>query len=465
MKVSVIEKGILTKKSNSPHYHEFRSIQDDKRILRNPHKGWYWHYIDNGYGRDNYRVEHDPADHCEDFPGLNHLYLRFDWGDIERSEGVYDWSYIDQIMDEWSQYDYRFSLRICTYEADPTGSLAYATPKWVFDAGAKYTIQRGGAHEPDYGDPIFLEKLKNFMREYGRKFDGDPRIETVDIGTFGTWGEGHVGFGEERLYATDVLKKHIDLHKKYFPNTFLLINDDMINHRAYLIPREETQELVDYAVATGCGARDDSVCVSGYCIREGYNTLRTPDLFDCFQPQAPIDLEFEHYTAVLANPDFWRDGFPFLDALMRTKATYAGFHGYPRPWLEKEPYLTEYIANRLGYWYFLDGLELPPIHKGENELTLYWDNRGWSRAYYKYELRLRLVDTTGANFDFVLDVDNRDWESGKTTVRTSFNAELLPGDYMLCLGMFEGERPIELGISEKYRESDGYYRLCKAVVE
>ena len=93
----------------APYSVDLRPIADDRRIVRNPHKGWYWHYIDNGYLRDNYRVHHDPADHLEDFPMLNHLYLRFDWGDIEKEEGVYDWSYIDSIMEEWSKFDYQRS--------------------------------------------------------------------------------------------------------------------------------------------------------------------------------------------------------------------------------------------------------------------------------------------------------------------------------------------------------------------
>ena len=98
------------------------------------------HYIDNGYGRDNYRAHHDPADRLRDFPGLNHLYLRFDWGDIEREEGVFDWSYIDAIMEDWSADDYRFAFRVCTYEGSAAvPSLLYATPKWVYEAGARYT--------------------------------------------------------------------------------------------------------------------------------------------------------------------------------------------------------------------------------------------------------------------------------------------------------------------------------------
>jgi len=26
-------------------------IRDDRRVLRNPHKRWYWHYIDQGYAQ------------------------------------------------------------------------------------------------------------------------------------------------------------------------------------------------------------------------------------------------------------------------------------------------------------------------------------------------------------------------------------------------------------------------------
>ena len=59
---------------------------------------------------------------------------------------------------------------------------------------------------------------------------------------------------------------------------------------------------------------------------------------------------FEHYAGM--KPEVFQNGLPFLAAMMRSHATFAGFHGYPRPWLEKAPELTAYCANRLGYWYF-----------------------------------------------------------------------------------------------------------------
>ena len=442
------------------YYRDLRALADDRRILRNPHKGWYWHYIDNGYPRPNYRAEHDPADHLEDFPGLNHLYLRFDWGDIEKEEGVYDWSYIDAIMEEWSRYDYRFGLRLVTYEGD--GSIPFATPEYVYKAGARCYSLPGNRLEPDYGDPIFLEKLSRFMEEAGRKFNDNPLVELVDVGSFGTWGEGHTGNGSDIVYPSDVIKQHIDLHVKNFPDKFVLLNDDHINHR-WSRGREENLELIDYAAALGLGLDDDSVCVRYYAENCGYNTLRTPWLFDRFSPNAPIVLEFEHYHAVA--PEIFKNGYPFLDAMQRTHATFAGFHGYPRPWLKREPWLTEYAANRLGYWFFLEGIELPPLMAGvKNRIRLYFANRGFAASYRKYDLKLRLTGENGT-YTETLDADCRKWVPGEVTAEdTVVRPEILAGSYGVEIALFEGERPIELALKQDLRMEDGFYRIGKTKV-
>lgn len=445
------------------HYRDLRSLQDDRTVLRNPHKGWYWHYIDNGYGRDNYRKLHDPADMLEDFPGLNHLYLRFDWGDIEKEEGVLDWSYIDEIMDKWGKAGYRFSFRVCTYEASNEGSLAFATPKWVFDAGAKYRVC-GGAYEPDYGDPVFLEKLGAFMEAYGKKFNGHPLVETVDIGTFGTWGEGHTSNGSELVWPLSVMKKHIDLHAAYFPDTYLLLNDDYINHRNEC-GDEENLRLMDYALQRGTGLCDDSVCVEYYSRHCGYDTLRTPFMFDYFWKQAPVDLEFEHYAGM--KPEVFQNGLPFLAAMMRSHATFAGFHGYPRPWLEKAPELTAYCANRLGYWYFLEGVDLPPLVDGlPHYLTFYISNRGFARGYWRFFALLRLVNReNGRCCDLPLEMDNTRWMPGETAAERVriLPRGLEPGSYDVFFGLFDGERPVELGMNPSCRK-DGFYRLTSVQV-
>jgi len=438
-------------------YTDLRSFADDKTVLRNPHKGWFWHYIDNGFFRPQYREEHDPDDHLLDFPGLNHLYLRFDWGDIEKTEGKPDWSYIDGIMEKWSRFGYRFSLRICCYEGSP--DVPYTTPAYVYKAGARGYRLPDGRIEPDYGDPVFLEKLGAFMELAGKKFNGDKRIELVDVGTYGTWGEGHTFRGTNIVYSADVLKKHIDLHVENFPDTLILLNDDHINH-GWKRGVRENMEVLNYARSLGLGLQDDSICVAG-CAREfGYDTLRTPWMFDLFWKDAPVLIEFEHFHMVA--PEIFKDGLPFLDALRRTHASFAGFHGYPRPWLEREPYLTGYCANRLGYWYFVNGIEVARIKNNvPNILYLWVENRGFAPGYHHFDFRIALMGTNGQVFTETIPAGNLAWRPGEEIrVPVRCTPKNVPaGDYGLFIGLFEGETPVLLGI-ESSRKQDGLYHLC-----
>ena len=83
--------------SFSPTYCDLRHMADDKTVLENPHKGWYYHFLDNGYSRPTYRDRLTEGKRLRT-PCLNHMYLRFDWGDIEKEEGILDWSYHETIL-------------------------------------------------------------------------------------------------------------------------------------------------------------------------------------------------------------------------------------------------------------------------------------------------------------------------------------------------------------------------------
>ena len=465
---------------NEPYYNrpfpadyiDLRPLIDDKTVLRNPHKGWYYHYIDNGLNRAYYRDGIAPGDHLEAVPGLNHLYLRIDWADIEPEEGRFDWKWLDDIFDEWSRYGYRFSFRVCCF----VSNTPYSTPKWVRDAGAAGTeitseiltpfgMQEMTRWEPDYGDPIFLAKLENMLRAFGDKYNGHELVEFVDIGTFGTWGEGHTGCGSGKSWPPEVLRRHIDLHLRYLPDTTLLLNDDMVNHAARLGGADAAVALWEYAMGKGIGMRDDSLLVHGYIPIHGYDTMRAGQMTAAASAHAPVDLEFQHYR-MMDLADF-RHGYPLIDALAKTHATYAGFHGYADKWLSEQRDLHEYLANRLGYWYFVPAIELPECVAGLPTLMrLHIENRGYARAYHPCTLRVfaaageqryLLAEETGANLR---------WESGAAaceTLRLDFRG-VPAGEYELCVGLFEGERAVKLAVKAEQLRG-GAYALAKFTVK
>lgn len=467
--MSFDKNSLMDVRSVSPSFIDCRHLADDKTVLKNPHKGWFFHYIDNGYGRPKYRNTLYEGDHLEWLQGLSNIYLRFDWADIETSEGVYDWSYIDSIIEEWKEYGYTFGIRICTYEAM---GIKYAVPEWLVDMGIRGEFYNPsnpdtiGCFEPDYDDPVYLEKLDNFLKKCAEKFDGNPLIEFVEIGTFGAWGEGHMAFARGIKYKTEVLKQHINMHLKHFTKTTVLLNDDMINNRAD-DDLEAAEELMRYASARGVGLRDDSVCVEYYCDTFGYNTLRAPFYHDYFMDNAPCSMELEHLS--LIKEENMKGGFPYLEALKRSHATYSGFHSDPYIWYENFRWFSEYVANRLGYWYFIDAIDLPQSYSGTYTIMeLYVKNEGFAKAYHKYDLK---VIAQNGDEVYCLNAegpDNRNWESGgniyKEKIRLDFT-KVPVGKYDIKIGLFENDKPIQLALKSDIKDKNGFYKLAETEVK
>ena len=127
----------------------------------------------------------------------------------------FEWSVLDTPMQRYRERGYKTSFRITCSDTP----FPYATPKWVEEAGAKgyrYTPGKGeqpnGSHwEPDFNDPIFLEKLDHLLAKLAERYDGHPDVELFDIGSYGTWGEGHTWASTRRAYPDDVILKHMDV--------------------------------------------------------------------------------------------------------------------------------------------------------------------------------------------------------------------------------------------------------------
>lgn len=467
---------------DSPDFIDLRNLADDRTVLENPHKGWYHHYIDNGMWRKAYRDDIAEGDYLEYVPGLRQLYLRIDWIDIEKEEGKCDWSYIDDVMTRWGERGYTFSFRFCTYEGAGR-EIPVATPEWVFEKGAKKTyvtshssvlppesVKPDSLYEPDYDDDIFLYYVDRWIAECARKFDGNPLVEYVDIGTFGTWGEGHTGYGSGIDYPFSCLQKHIDLHLKHFRQTqlFLMYGYIVVALGAGM---EGVDEFIEYNRNRGLGLRCDSVSVEGYYESYGYDTLQTPDLFGIFGENCPINLENGHqrYT----SPEAFRDGLTLVEAARTAHATYAGFHGYISEWWPKYRYIHEYLANRLGYWYFLPGAELEKTARAADGIrcVLHIENKGFARAYHRFDPVCMLIDRDGNRYFLPCEAeDNRLWEPGEkrpvllradpTNASPAIPQKLLAGEngedgltqepvFTLCFGLREKERTIRFAVRQE----------------
>jgi hypothetical protein len=468
---------------------DMKPYWNDEIALENPHKGWYHHYPDNHINK--YIIREDS--HLLDFPGMDHVYIRLAWAYLEPEEGKYNWDIIDDIINKWTKKGLKISFRIsCKETSTDRIEQQYATPKWVMRAGAKGNYYlRGkkvgpdGPWEPVFDDPVYLEKLENFLSAFSRRYDGKPWLRYVDVGSIGDWGEGHTSSGSKIEYDYDQRKIHVDLYCKYFRRTQVVISDDFVYCIADL---QDRQKMHQYILKKGISYRDDSPLVNGYV--RGYAdtyTVRSPGFFKDAYLKTPTVFELQHYGAVKrdgnwkvkegsslskyakgkSGPDFFRGALDLLHS------TYIGYHGDAYEWLTDNPELTKELLNRCGYWYFLHRVKIPQKFRVGRvcNIQMDWENRGVAPAYNPYHLKIRFDGPKKE--DIELDARNQKWmpkSSGKIyleSYRVSVPRTLQPGRYKLKFKLYstQEDRNVFVALDPGLLDEDNYYLIAEVNVK
>lgn len=313
--------------------------EDTGAALVNRSMGWTMHFYSNVPA--NYGSKLDPSDTVDDFPGLSTVYLRIPWAYIEQEEGRFNWAILDTPAQRWIAKGKRIALRLTCSE----NWMDYATPEWVKQAGAKgtfYQYNKGrvaeeGLWDPFFDDPVFLEKLDKFLAAAAARYDGNPNVEFIDVGSFGLWGEGHT-FMSSRQDDIEIQKKHIDLYVKHFKQTLLCISDDFAGHDkpGFHFP------ITDYALSKGVSLRDDSIMVQPPP-RSWYHA----EMAQAFWPKLPVVLEHEHYGGSKGR-GAW-DGNLLLKSIEDYHASFMSIHWWPQVLLAENRRIIDQINLRMGY--------------------------------------------------------------------------------------------------------------------
>lgn len=371
---------------------------DTGEALANPGMGWTLHYYSNII--DNYGSRLEPSDTLDDWPGLSTVYLRVPWAYLEPEEGHFNWSLLDTPAQRWIAKGKTIALRVSCSES----WIRYATPKWVQDAGAKGTDfdfgkgPRAGGHlwDPDYLDPVFLQKLDRFLEAMARRYDGNANVAFVDVGSFGMWGEGHTGFSSrlDDAQTLAVVKRHIDLHLKHFKHTLLCISDDVAGATR---PGRQFPAM-DYALAQGVTMRDDSILV-----QPPPHSWYHAEMAAAFWPTLPVILEHEHYGPSKARKAW--SGDLLVKSVEDYHASYMSIHWWPREELSENRETVARVNARLGYRLQLREASWPEAAPlGERfEFNTAWANAGVAPCYAGGFVALTLKDAKGGVASVTVD--------------------------------------------------------------
>ncbi|MCQ2097804.1 MAG: beta-galactosidase [Fibrobacter sp.] len=179
------------------------------------------------------------------------------WDKLNPAKGVYDWSELEDLLNVLQEHGLGYALRVFPYSPsyianNETPSSKYDwTPEWVYKEGAQkdYAIfQDNGvlAQVPRWDDPIYLKAAKDFATALAAKYDGDPRLEYIDVRTFGEWGEWHVSHLDgSDMPSLKVQKELLDHYASVFKKTLLAL------------PSDGYGEIYTYALSLGITKRDD----------------------------------------------------------------------------------------------------------------------------------------------------------------------------------------------------------------
>lgn len=214
------------------------SFQPDKTsLIRNPCMGWGLY--DDAAGEvanaEEYWSKQDNA--AKQYSSF--FYVRWRWSDMEPEEGKYAWIYDDNYKSLIKgALDRGLKLCFCIYD-NGQHNLRQGTPDFVRLAGAKGYYVDGPNDEEHQGlkhwtpyadDPIFQEKLTNFVKALAKEYDNPDIVDFVDGFNLGWWGEAHhivltgdicVGHPLFKEKLLPVFEWYTSLYKSNFKNVII----------------------------------------------------------------------------------------------------------------------------------------------------------------------------------------------------------------------------------------------------
>lgn len=366
-------------------------------VLTNPGMGICHFYYSSRIWA--YGAQQEPGDTLEWMPGTSVIYMRLPWSYLEPAEGVYRWDIIDAKVRPWLKAGKKVAFRISCQ--DPTLD---STPQWVLAKGVKgyryhYRNKPENAlvFEPEWDDPILLAEYEKFLKAFAKRFDGNPDVAFVDLGSFGLYGEGHSPeLNKLRAQRPDefmrIYKLHLDMLRRCLPNTYLVVSDD-VGGGGWL-KGADGKPLPDhpalaYARSIGCGLRDDSIMCSPK------NPWVSDHFGRLFAETRPVILETGHISKRFEAKSWVPENL--RKCIEAYHASYISSHGFPEVYWNANKGVWKDFANRLGYRFELRRVAYPDGVRASEQVTISstWVNVGVAPQYANASLTWNLLNEKG----------------------------------------------------------------------
>ncbi|HTL53447.1 MAG TPA: DUF4832 domain-containing protein [Planctomycetota bacterium] len=429
----------------------FQQFQGDE-----PYRNWH---TSDMHGPTVFNKVKVVEDNLKYIPRTTLTYCRWPWRFIEPKKGKFNWKLIDDTLkaahDRGQTVQIRFQpfTSHMDYADEPIHAKRHPpersvnVPDWYWDTGAKWLTKGVYAeHEPDSNDPKYLQHFGNFILAFGRRYDGHPDLESIDMAYAGFWGES----GGNSTPKT--AQKLVDYYMRAFKKTTLL---SMLGTPGCTYAEKKAREK-NHPI----GWRADC-----------FGDLRSVDV-----PEVPRDLCFNHtydqYPKEIERNglvDRWKTAPVTMETCGNVATWFLSGHdldfmieeGYryhmsvfmpknafmPEAWMPK---LIEF-DKKIGYRFVLRQSKLPLEMKPgvKAPIEFFIENIGCAPIYRPYPLAIRFRQ--GKNCKIVhLREDIRGWQPGQRW----FEEEIaLPN------GFKKGEVKVDLAIVDAFDQPKVWFAI------
>jgi len=418
-------------------------------VLPNPGMGWqtFHSFAGDAVNRDG--------------PPSAAAYFRFTWRELEPERGAIRFELLDALLARAHAAGQRLSFRV--YCAD-TDQQPLSVPDWLKAGGCAGTTYRyeGGAMEywvPDMADARFQEAHLAFIAALGRRYDGHPDLDLLDIGSVGLWGEWHYSGTGVPMPPVPIQRTLIAAWVSAFPRTPKVVNVD-------------SDQGMTLAATLGLGWRAD--CLGDYGMfsktwshmndkyRQTVTAFGDAELWQ----QAPVAFEMCGDLRDVAK-NGWSARATF-DYALDLHASYINNKSAPIPTGMRSE--IDRMLRRLGYRLVLTRLLHPGLaaRGGIFPVRTTWRNEGVAPPYGPWKLAVRLTRVAGGEPLIVTGTSVRGWLPGSETEVTDpirVPVTCAPGEYALAIGVVEpASRLPAVRLAIAGRDAAGWYPLSRISV-
>ena len=400
------------------------------------------------------------------------------WNKLNPAKGVYDWSELEELLDALSEHNMGYALRVFPYSPSfirdnntPEENYDW-TPKFVYEAGAKkitarYKENNANAAVPVWDDSVYLYYAKEFATALAAKYDGDPRIEYIDVRTFGEWGEWHVSnLDGSKMPSVEIQKDLLKHYASIFKKSLLVL------------PSDGYGDVYTYALSLGITKRDD--CLIGI-------PGTADSLVRAYEANLPTVAEncggyaiMLNYTDVIPGgylkwtPERW------VDAITTAHLTYyvldqdfddCGYNFY-----KDNKALADSMTKVLGYNFIVEHAELITVANladTMSTLNISVKNTGVAPCFFDLYMVAEIVDSTGvaiAQLGKTVHIPKGTFKDGSSQ-KFSFSSEApaaatSQSNLSIALSLYESEEAFKNGKKTTVRfDNDGIQENKKLLLK